>query len=291
MKNLIKILIFFFAVNLSFANTGIIDTVISYNFGINTQYGHSPSFFPKNIFTKPPVEASKNAPASAEEDICSLGLNGEIVVGFKNMIITDGPGVDFVVFENAFLNPVNKKLFVEPGIVSVSQDGVNFYDFPIDTTELTGCAGINYTNGNADIFDPSVSGGDQFDLKTIGLSYIKYIKIKDFTDYLLSHPKHKYYDAIISGFDLDCVVGINISDETADVIDDETNFKIIDSENSIILQTENESSLMEIYSLNGDLIYKSDNNFINKSELNSGAFLLIVHQDSRVFRKLIMNYK
>ena len=36
-------------------------------------------------------------------DVVSLGLEGVIVLRFDDNVIVDGPGVDFTVFENAFM--------------------------------------------------------------------------------------------------------------------------------------------------------------------------------------------
>ncbi len=64
------------------------------------------------------------------DDVVSLGLSpGFIELRFDDNVIVDGPGVDFTVFENAFLKQLGSLVstpFAEPGRVSVSQDGVNW---------------------------------------------------------------------------------------------------------------------------------------------------------------------
>lgn len=186
-----------------------IDTVVSFKAGDGQNSGQSAEYFPMNIFGIPSRYPNDKIPESSPTEVLSLGLGGEIIVSFKNYSIIDGEGVDFVIFENVFTNPINKKLFVEPAIVSVSQDGINFTEFPYDFKTLEGCAGLTPTFGENNPFDYPSGGGDGFDLADIGLSEIKFIKIKDITVKLLKDLDHFYYDPIISGFDLDAVVGIN----------------------------------------------------------------------------------
>jgi len=56
----------------------------------------------------------------------SLGDGGSITLGFPNVII-DGPGDDFVVFENGF---VYNGIYMELGFVEVSSNGVDFSRMP-----------------------------------------------------------------------------------------------------------------------------------------------------------------
>lgn len=187
-----------------------IDTVYSFSKGSGQNAGQSPEYYPQNIFGLPDKRAKEQIPSSDPAEILSLGLEGEIVVGFKDYVVIDGEGPDFTIFENAFINPVTKKLFVEPAIVSVSENGLDFVEFPYDSETLQGCAGITPTIGASDPFDAENSGGDKFDLADVGINRVKYIKIKDFTKYLLDNPGHEYYDPIVSGFDLDAVIGLNL---------------------------------------------------------------------------------
>jgi hypothetical protein len=187
-----------------------IDTVFWFYPGKGQNLGQGSEYFPQNIFKLPDTNASEQVPSSSPTDICSIGLGGEICVGFKNFEVVDGDGPDFTIFENAFINPVTQKVFAEPAVVSVSADGINFVEFPWDYNTLEGCAGTKPTNGKANPFDPNESGGNSFDLSTIGLKKIKYIKIKDICDSILKDEKHPFYSPLLSGFDLDCVVGIHL---------------------------------------------------------------------------------
>ena len=190
-----------------------IDTVYSVKWGKTQNFGRSAEFFPKNIFGPPSRVASKLTPEASEEELASLGRDGEIIVGAKNHVIVDKPGVDFIVFENVFATTqAEVKVFVEPAIVSVSQNGVDFVEFPYDPKTLEGLAGLTWTNGSENPFDYTVSGGDGFDLAKIGIDSVKYIKIKDISKIASTMPKdHKYYspEVMISGFDLDAIAIIN----------------------------------------------------------------------------------
>src|SRR5262249_14689434 len=91
-------------------------------------------------------------------DVFSLGLGGQIVVEFRDNVVIDGPGPDFTVFENAFLQTGMTTLppFAEPGTVSVSADGVTWATFPCALDQgpyYPGCAGVYPVFANAD--DPA----------------------------------------------------------------------------------------------------------------------------------------
>lgn len=122
-------------------------------------------------------------------DVLSLGNGGSLVVSFEPNAIVDGPGVDFMVFENPFWIGGNPQhVYAEPGVVSVSDDGVTWKSFPCTATNASGgpfksCAGHNpvYSSPANGIspFDPSVSGGEAFDLADVGLTHARYVKIVD----------------------------------------------------------------------------------------------------------------
>lgn len=119
--------------------------------------------------------------------VFSLGIGGEIVLEFTDYIVFDGEGVDLTVFENAFqVGSDPQNTFAEPGIVGVSNDGVNFIEFPCDPVNrpFSGCAGVKPVLANADLSDidptdPAVSGGDSFDLRDVGLQTARFIRIRD----------------------------------------------------------------------------------------------------------------
>ena len=119
-------------------------------------------------------------------DVHSLGVGGEIVLEMTDYAIFDGDGVDFTVFENAFEVGGSGTTFAEPGIVGVSEDGETFFDFPCDLSgqPYDGCAGVKTVIANPDVNDldprdPTVSGGDAFDLRDLGLKSARFVRIRD----------------------------------------------------------------------------------------------------------------
>lgn len=180
-------------------------------------------------------------------DVVSLGAavagsgsapyGGEIVLEFADNVIIDGPGVDFTVFENAFFIGGDPQVrFMEPGVVSVSQDGVSWRRFPFDFSPRyddagqlnlfnpacysRGFAGINPVFPNADPTNPAESGGDSFDLATVGLPWARFVKIQSTGDNWMidgngDAVRHTNFTGAAfraagnSGFDLDAVTAVN----------------------------------------------------------------------------------
>jgi hypothetical protein len=164
-------------------------------------------------------------------DTFSLGLGGQIVVEFRDNVVVDGPGPDFTVFENAFLQRGLTTLapFAEPGTVSVSADGVTWATFPCALDQppfYPGCAGVYPVFANADdpaspsplvpstapiaslvgldidtFVPPAGSGGDSFDLATVGLAAIRFVRI-DGGQKMMGLQQ-------LAGFDLDAVAGVH----------------------------------------------------------------------------------
>lgn len=149
-------------------------------------------------------------------DVVSLGNGGSITVAFADNRIVDGPGPDFTIFENAFNSP-GLGIFTEVGVVAVSEDGVNFVEFPHGAggQDLAGLAGRTpvYANGDTndvDPRDPAVSGGDQFDLATVGLTSARYLRITDPGASIDDVGNHfPTPGAGKSGFDLDAAIAIH----------------------------------------------------------------------------------
>lgn len=94
------------------------------------------------------VSAGDSSMAIGPSDgtIVSLGDSGVAVLTFARPLY-NGPGPDFAVFENGFINPVNgEEAFSELAFTEVSSDGVYFFRFPAaslttDTVQVPG-AGV-----------------------------------------------------------------------------------------------------------------------------------------------------
>lgn len=248
--------IFITEFNIALSQGFIANEVVYFLPGTGQNSGQDPEYFPENIFKLPPSTAGKNFQAADPKDICSIGMGGEIVLFFKEGYIIDGPGADFTIFENAFVNPVTNKVFAEPAKIAVSENGVDFFEFPFDSLSLQGCAGINWVNGKNNPFDPSVSGGDQFDIADLGLSRIRYVKITDICQMILDNKEHPFYDPIISGFDLDCVVGINVNSTSASVEDYRDDCLFFQYEDYITIEypSDHTAKTFEIYNVYGEIV-------------------------------------
>ena len=136
-------------------------------------------------------------------DVLSLGERGEIVLELTDIGVVDGPGVDLLVFENPFAG------FEETGVVSVSEDGQTWHEFPCDPADGThgypGCAGVKPVfstpeNGLSPT-DPSVAGGDGFDLSTLGVARARFIRLRD--------SGQNGYGFTSGGFDLDAIAVVH----------------------------------------------------------------------------------
>ncbi len=120
-------------------------------------------------------------------DVFSLGYTpGEddhIVLRWAGQRVTDGPGADVVVFENAFVVTPGSN-FIDAAIVEVSRDGTTWVAFPHDYRaeddgayssspgDWLGFAGVTPVRLDVDAnpvdpFDAEAAGGDAFDLATL----------------------------------------------------------------------------------------------------------------------------
>lgn len=181
-----------------------IDTVVAFAPGTKQNSGQAPTVFPKNIFGLRDARADTAVPVTDARSVCSIGYGGVITVGFTKHVVVDGPGADFTIFENAF-RYAGTRIYAEPAFVEVSSDGIDYKLFPYDTMTLSGCAGVTPVYGDADPFDPLHSGGDAFDLATIGVDSVRFVRITDVTSVILNNPQHAFFDPTLTGFDLDAL--------------------------------------------------------------------------------------
>lgn len=253
------------------------DELLYFKPGSGQSFGQNEPYFPNNIFGLPDTNATANVPSSSPWQICSIGLDGEIAVGFSGYLLYNKPGPDFTIFENAFINPVNGKVFAEPAIVSVSIDGIKFIDFPCDTITLEGCAGKTPTIGKNNPFDPSLSGGDSFDLDMLGLEYIRYIRIKDISRVIRNNKNHPFYDPTISGFDLDAVVGLALVKENS-VNDNELN-RIWTMNNNKLIINYSDRFFVDIISIEGKKLfqyYGQNPTIFNLGDYPRGIYFIVI---------------
>lgn len=256
------------------AQQGWATSVVDYQF-TNTQngFGQSPDFFPANVLGPVAASAGPTAPSSAPSDVCSMGKGGYITLAFVTPII-DGPGADFTVFENAFYYGQNQ-IFDEWMKVAVSEDGIEWRIFPYDSLTGAGLAGRTPTAAKGvDYFNPEESGGDSFDLATVGLTQARFVKVIDATQF--QGP-----DRLSS--DLDAVAALHLStgvEATAQrlavrISADEAIFSSVESVESV-----------SVYDPQGALLSKGFKTAFNTFKFSSpdgGPFLLTARAGSRVY--------
>jgi len=141
-------------------------------------------------------------------DVLSLGCGGEITLYFDAPAIVDGPGPDFIVFENPI--PVGTGTFAEPARVLVSDDGREWHAFPCDPAgdpSLTGCAGVALVQPTEDPTDPALAGGDAFDLAQLGLGAVRYVRLLDVS--VAYHGDRTWCGGGGGGFDLDAIAVVH----------------------------------------------------------------------------------
>lgn len=173
------------------------DRVVSFTPGATAGFGQDQL---PDVVLGPPHGAGASAGST---DVLSLGNGGCIVLEFTDIEAVDGDGMDLLVFENPWGG------YFEPGIVSVSADGTTWATFPCATGDsaggFPGCAGTHPVFSSPDngisATDPSVAGGDGYDLLDVGLASARFVRVCD--------AAVQHYGGISGGFDLDAVAVVN----------------------------------------------------------------------------------
>lgn len=117
-------------------------------------------------------------------NVISLGDGGEVTLTFDQPIV-NGPGADFAVFENGFLDT-----FLELAFVEVSSDGINYFRFPaislnteeeqigpfgeVDATKIHNLAG-KYRGGFGTPFDLS----ELEENENLDINNVRFVRIVD----------------------------------------------------------------------------------------------------------------
>jgi hypothetical protein len=108
-----------------------------------------------------------------------LGWCGSVTLEMVDNRVVDGPGPDFLVFENAVV--LGGVLYTEAAVVEVSQDGEEWYSFPRDYDPECGTGSDCYWNlaGVHEVGDLSDDYGDPFDLADVGLAWVRFFRLTD----------------------------------------------------------------------------------------------------------------
>jgi hypothetical protein len=156
--------------------------VVSVAFGLGQNFGQDR--FPEAVLGPP----QGGGCCAGSTDVTSLGDGGSVVLEFDHDVIVDGPGTDFLVFENAFqpAGGAAETVFAELATVSVSQDGETWASYPCtaEAYPYGACAGWHpvLANAKTNSIDPllaDAAGGDPFDLADVGLAWARYVRIQD----------------------------------------------------------------------------------------------------------------
>ncbi|MCA9628250.1 MAG: hypothetical protein KC766_11315 [Myxococcales bacterium] len=154
---------------------------VDHQFGSGQTFGQQD--FPANVLGGP----RGGGCCGGSLDVVSLGIGGWVVLELGDTVV-DGPGVDLLVFENAF-EYGSGSLYAEPATVAVSADGETWYEFPCDAQDAPWgqCAGThpvyaNVDENDLDPTDPENAGGDGYDLADVGVERARFVRLTDRAD-------------------------------------------------------------------------------------------------------------
>jgi len=230
--------------------------------------------------------------------VVSLGDGGSAVVGFEKPI-KNGPGFDFAIFENGFIDE-----FLELAFVEVSSDGVNFYRFKATSNTQTDLQmGPFDYNADAKLIN-NLAGkyramyGTPFDLEEmIGISglnvdAITHIKVIDVIGSI--NPLYASYDEnnhIINehyptpypqgGFDLDAIGVIHQQVNGMSENKIETSIAYPNPFEDVIYLKQKIELIekIELLDFTGKIIYQYTelgSPKINLSKIETGSYLLVI---------------
>jgi len=231
-------------------------------------------------------------------DVLSLGDSGVATLSFDQFIM-DGPGYDFAVFENGFMDN-----YIEMAHVEVSSDGIHFFRFP-STTEVplttqasngtyTDCRMINNLAGKY-----RIGYGTPFDLSDLpnDTNLNKYavtlVRIIDVIGAISGHVTTDQFGTTINdpyptafesgGFDLEAIGIINGTLGLTDL--ELINISVFPNPTTARLQiTLPGKASLSLYSPDGRLLQAMDHvdfTSVSLTEFASGMYHLLVVQNSK----------
>jgi hypothetical protein len=247
------------------------DAVIAWQTGPGGGFGAE--FLPGNVLGPPDPAATFTAPSNSPNQLYTPGDGGWIVLAFHDNIITDGPGPDLRICENAFRVGGNPdQVWAEPAIVDLSADGVEWHTVPWDSVTHAGLAGRAPVNGAGNPDDPEDMGGDLVDLAAVGLDQVAYVRLRDLPG-----------DG--RTFDLDAVGGVRL--ETATVVRaperrlPELALWPNPSRGRLNLGLDGPAARLDVYTIGGrrvDVTLEGSGGELDLSDLPSGSYFLDVMQ-------------
>ncbi len=249
------------------------------------------------------------SPTGVPDGSCiSLGDSGVAILTFPQAI-TNEPGPDFAVFENAFSDH-----FLELAFVEVSSDGINFTRFPAVSNTQTGTQiGPFDALGDATLLNNlagkyKINYGTPFDLEeldgTSGLnvSAITHIKIIDVVGMVNgNHVQHDSNGNPINdpyatvfpqgGFDLDAIGVIHQAPLGIKEYND-ISFKVypnpVQSGGTLSVSSQIEIEKLTIMSFSGQVISESSSNSISIDHCPSGIYLIQIQTTSNTYASKVL---
>jgi hypothetical protein len=229
----------------------------------------------------------------ADNLVVSLGDSGIATLGFNGSLF-NGPGPDFVVFENGFDN-----YFLELAFVEVSSDGQHFFRFPshslTDTSnQVKSFDSLDATNLNNLAGKYRAFYGVPFDLEEMknivgldinNITHIKVVDVigtmnssfasKDSSGQKINDPFPTAFPS--GGFDLDAIGAIHIK-PTSIFEHNLVEFAIYPNPSNGIINfsKKSKSAIVRVFDLNGRLVLekKVDGTQLDLSSLNPSLYQL-----------------
>jgi len=259
---------------------------------------------------KTSVGSQSSAIGKADNNVLSLGDGGTAIMQFAQAI-TNGPGPDFAVFENAF-----DDYFLELAFVEVSSDGLNYIRFPAHsltqtTTQVGGFGQLQTEKINNLAGKYKVAYGTPFDLEelkdSIGLdiTHITHIRIIDVVGSI--NDAYASYDTAgnkindpfptpfpSSGFDLDAVAVLNTATSLS-TLNEAFKLNIFPNPSSGIIHIQCPiESTIQIVSANGQILLnqhlQGGMSTLNLDILNKGLYIIRVQSSKGIIvRQVVKN--
>ncbi|MGC9331033.1 MAG: T9SS type A sorting domain-containing protein [Bacteroidales bacterium] len=250
---------------------------------------------------------AENAIGAANGQMVSFGDKGYAILEFTGGI-SDGSGVDFAVFSNAFFSPANQDslVFAELAFVEVSSDGENFVRFPaisnvpadeqissygtLNKNHVYNLAGAHPTNTGCG-FDLS----ELEDAAGLDIYNITHVKIIDACGNI--DADYACYDAegnIINdpwptafssgGFDLDAVAVLNNKTSIAQYHNNALHFYPNPVKNYMHVSNIPDNATYTIYDANACVVTQNyiSNNKINVSHMDPGLYIIQIQTGDNV---------
>ncbi len=254
----------------------------------------------------------------AGNGIVSLGDGGVATVTFAKPI-KNGPGFDFAVFENGFIDQTLKPgtAFLELAFVEVSSDGVNFFRFPavsnndtvaqldafegIDAAKVNNLAGKYIAN-----FGTPFDLADLMHLSAIDVNQITHVRVIDvvgsLSDDFVSRDSRgiKINDPwptpfAQSGFDLDAIGVIHQRDDLGIKEMLAASIKVypnpLSANSRIRIELKDNASVsVELTNLLGEVLNagKTEDGWFSLTEIPSGMYYLCISTDAGVINKKVL---